>query len=101
VIFNHKGRIAWWQGPLFGGGQWYAECRGNAKTLSIVLADFAEMDVKSKRIVVHDAIGHSFWLAPNNKPEKLAAAKIGWVFMIRQTANWEKYQKGGRSAYRE
>ena len=25
AIFNHPGRIAWWEGPPFGGGQWHAE----------------------------------------------------------------------------
>ena len=93
AIFNHTGRIAWWEGPPFGGGQWHAECRGDAKALNAVLADFAKMDVKSKRIVIHDGTGHSFWLAPNNEPEKLAAARIDWVFMVWQPANWEHLHK--------
>src|SRR4051812_32814306 len=79
AIFNHAGRIAWWEGPPFGGGQWHAECRGDAKTLNAVLADFARMGAKIKRVVVHDGAGHSFWLAPNGEPEKLAAAKVDWV----------------------
>ncbi len=92
-IFNHAGRVAWWEGPPFGGGQWHAECRGDAKALSAVLVEFAKIDVKSKRIVVHDGTGHSFWLAPNNEPEKLAAAKVDWVFMVWQPANWERLRK--------
>src|SRR6516164_3024778 len=70
AIFNHAGRIAWWEGPPFGGGQWHAECRGDAKALSAVLADFAKLDVKSKRVVLHDGVGNSFWLNPNNEPAK-------------------------------
>ena len=31
AIFNNPARIAWWEGPPFGGGQWHAECRGDAK----------------------------------------------------------------------
>src|ERR687894_620511 len=80
AIFNHAGRIAWWEGPPFGGGQWHAECRGDAEALNAVLADFAGMDAKVKRVVVHDGTTHSFWLAPNREKEKLAAAKIDWVF---------------------
>src|SRR5262245_43601476 len=64
AVFNVPSRIAYWEGPPFGGGQWHAECRGDAKTLNDVLADFAKIDVKNKRIVVHDGVGHSFWLAP-------------------------------------
>jgi hypothetical protein len=92
-IFNDTGRIAWWEGPPFGGGQWHSECRGDAKALSAVLADFARMDVQSKRIVLHDGNGYSFWLAPNNEPEKLPAAKIDWVFMMWQAENWERLRR--------
>ncbi len=49
--------------------------------------------MQSKRILLHDGIGHSFWLAPNNEPEKLAAARIDWVFMVWQPANWERLRK--------
>ena len=38
AIFNDPGRVAWWEGPPFGGGQWHAECRGDAKALAAVLA---------------------------------------------------------------
>src|SRR5205807_1834817 len=90
VIFNRESRIAWWEGPPFGGGQWHAEGRGDAKALNAVVADFARMDAKVKRVVVHDGAGHSFWMAPNREQEKLAAAKIDWVFMLWQPASWER-----------
>jgi hypothetical protein len=90
AIFNHTGRIAWWEGPPFGGGEWHAECRGDAKALNAVLADFARIDVVTKRVVVHDGTGYSFWLAPNNEPAKRAAARIDWVFKVWQPASWER-----------
>lgn len=93
VIFNHTGRVAWWEGPPFGGGQWHAEGRGDAKALNDMLVDFAKLDVKSKRIVVHDGTGHSFWLAPNREPEKIEAAKIDWIFMVWQPENWTRLRK--------
>jgi hypothetical protein len=93
AIFNHTGRIAWWEGPPFGGGQWRSECRGDVKALNAVLADFAELDVKVKKVVVHDGVGHSFWLAPNQEPEKLAAAKIDWSFTVWVPASWEQLRK--------
>src|SRR5207237_9765151 len=68
AIFNVTSRIAYWEGPPFGGGQWHAECRGDARALSAVLADFANLDVKSKRIVLHDGVGSSFWLTSTNEP---------------------------------
>jgi hypothetical protein len=93
AIFNNPARIAWWEGPPFGGGQWHAECRGDAKALSVVLADFAKLDVKSKRIFVHDGVGQSFWLNPNREPAKKADARIDWMFMVWQPANWEHLRK--------
>src|SRR5262245_58152851 len=68
VIFNHPGRVAWWEGPPFGGGEWHAECRGDAKALSAVLADFAQLESRNKRVILHDGVGHSFWLNPNDEP---------------------------------
>lgn len=93
AIFNTPARIAWWEGPPFGGGQWHSECAGDAKALSAVLADFAKLDVKSKRIVLHDGIGHSFWLNPNDEPAKRGVARMDWVFMVWQPANWQRLRK--------
>ena len=90
AIFNHPGRIAYWEGPPYGGGQWHAECRGDAKALTAVLADFAKLDVKVKRIVVHDGVGHSFWLNPNNEAGKRERAKIDWIFVVWQTASFDR-----------
>lgn len=89
-IFNNPGRIAWWEGPPFGGGERHAECRGGAATLSLMLAEFAALDVKVKRVVLHDGVGHSFWLAPNREPEKLENAKMDWSFTVWQEATWKR-----------
>lgn len=92
AIFNHPGRVAWWEGPPFGGGQWHAECRGDAQALSAVLADFAKLDVKSKRIVLHDGVGASFWLNANREPAKRDAARIDWTFVVWQPGSWKRLQ---------
>jgi hypothetical protein len=90
AIFNHPGRVAWWEGPPLGGGQWHAECRGDAKALNAVLADLAKLGAKTKRVVVHDGVGRSFWLNPNRQPGKADNAKIDWVFIVWQRASWEQ-----------
>jgi hypothetical protein len=89
AVFNVPSRIAWWEGAPLGGGQWHAECRGDAKALSAVLADFARLDVKSKRVVLHDGVGNSFWLNPNNAPAKRDKARMDWSFTVWQTAVWK------------
>ncbi len=93
AVFNDKGRVAWWEGPPFGGGQYHAECRGDAKALSTVLADFAKIEVKSKKVILHDGTGHSFWLAPNGEKEKLKDAQVDWVFMIWRAESWSHLHK--------
>src|SRR3954451_14838800 len=93
ALFNHPGRVAWWEGPPFGGGQWHAECRGDTRALGAVLADFARLDVKVKRVVLHDGIGYSFWLAPNREKEKLESAKVDWMFMVWQPDNWGRLRR--------
>lgn len=93
ALINHPGRIAWWEGPPFGGGEWHAECRGDARALNAVLADFAKLGMKTRRVVVHDGIGQSTWLNPNADPAKAAAAKVDWVFTVWQLANWERLRK--------
>src|SRR5689334_7982785 len=62
IVFNQPGRIAYWEGPPFGGGQWHSECRGDANALNSALAYFAKIDAKVKRLVIHDGVGRSFWL---------------------------------------
>src|SRR6516225_8461000 len=93
AIFNVKSRIAWWEGPPLGGGQWHAECRGDAKALSTVLADFAELNVKSKRIVLYDGVGKSFWLSRVSKADKGDATKMDWMFTVWMPASWERLRK--------
>ncbi len=93
IVFDQPGRVAYWEGPPFGGGQWHAECRGDANALNAVLANFAKIDAKTKRLVVHDGVGHSFWLNPNNEPPKAAIARIDWVFVVWQTAGWKPLRK--------
>jgi hypothetical protein len=89
-IFNHPGRIAWWEGPPYGGGQSHAECRGDAKEFNLVLADFAKLDAKNKRIIVHDGVGHSVWI---HEPANRDAGRIDWTFTVWQPASWERFRK--------
>jgi hypothetical protein len=93
VIVNNPTRIAYWVGPPFGGGQWHAEYRGDAAVFNEILASFAKLDVKTKRLVVHDGVGHSFWLHPNREPDKKAAAEMDWMFVVWEIASWERMQK--------
>ncbi len=89
-VFNHSSRIAWWEGPPFGGGQYHAEYRGDTAAFQGVLERFARLDVATKRIIIQDGTGQSFWLNPNGSPEKAVEAQIDWSFMFWNPENWQR-----------
>lgn len=92
AVFNFKGRVAFWEGPPLGGGESHAECRGDAAEFNKVLADFAKIDSTSRRLIIHDGLGQSFWLNMNNEPEKRERAKIDWTFTIWNAESWKQLQ---------
>ena len=89
AIFNHQARIAWWEGPGLGDGEWHAECRGDAQVFNEVLQLFSKLAVENKRIVVHDGVGYSSWL-PRNRGE------IDWMFTVWNPKSWEEYNNRPR-----
>ncbi len=89
-LINHPARIAWWEGPPFGGGQHHAEFRGDAKVLNAVLLGLAKVDAKVRRVVVHDGVGQSFWLGINPDPAKPVDASMDWVVMAWRRESWER-----------
>lgn len=91
-VFNSPSRIAWWEGPPLGGGEWHAECRGNTAAFQEALEAFARIESEKKRLVIHDGEGASFWLNTNNDPEKKAAAVADWIFVIWQPQSWKRIQ---------
>ena len=49
--------------------------------------------MKRKRVVVHDGVGNSFWLNPNGEATKKAGARMDWIFMVWQSASWDRLRK--------
>lgn len=89
AVFNWPTRIAWWEGPPLGGGQWHAECKGDAQVLNKVLEKFAEIDAPTKRVIVVDGIGFSFWLDPSGVKRGDRNTKIDWEFTVWVPASWQ------------
>ena len=77
-IFNYPDRVAyyeWWD-------TWFSDCLGDAKDLSAVLADFAKVDAKDKRVIVHNGVGNSYLINIMCDPAKRAEAAVDWIFMV-------------------
>lgn len=90
AVFNVTERVAYWEGPPFGGGEYHAECRGSTAALNRILQSFALIRATTKRIVVHDGVGNSFWLNINNEPDKRDAARIDWSFTVWVPASFQR-----------
>jgi hypothetical protein len=90
ALINNPLRVAWWEGP--GGqviGQWNADCRGDAQAFSAVLGDFTKLEVKAKRVVVHDGVGQSYLLNPGRwRGTTSAEANIDWTASVWQKDHW-------------
>ncbi len=98
-IFNCADRIAWWEGPPLGGGQWHAEFQGNDSTLNEVLVQFARIDAPVRRLIVHDGVGSSFWLDPNRQHQGEPKVEMDWEFIVWQTDR-ENPQQPERARWR-
>ncbi len=100
AVFNTEHRVAYWEGPPFGGGQYHAECRGDSAALEEVLEDFANIDTPRKRVVLHDGVARSFWLNIGRDKDKKDPVLVDWVFMA-WVPDRLKFQQGlpaGRGA---
>ena len=89
-VFNVQSRVAYWEGPPLGGGQWHGEFRGSAEAFNAVLADFAQIKTPKKRLVVHDGVGASFWLNPNRTADVPQDARLDWMFTVWVPESFER-----------
>lgn len=88
-VFNWPTRVAWWEGPPYGGGQWHAECKGDAQVVNEVLKAFQRIQTSKKRLIVRDGIGFSFWLDPNGERRADRSTKIDWEFTVWHPDGWQ------------
>lgn len=87
-VANMPSRIAWWEGPPFGGGEWHFEYRGDAAALNEALKRLAAIQGQKPRLVIHDGRAESFWLNPNRDPMK--KQPMDWTFTVWEAANYER-----------
>ena len=90
MVYNNPARVA--QHGRGDSGYDKAEFRGDTKDFNEVLADFAKVDAKTKRLVVHDGVGRSFMLNGGDEkdPAKVAEAARDWTFTVWALADWER-----------
>lgn len=78
-VFNDRTRIAYWEGPPFGGGEYHGEYKGDADDLQRMLDALAGIEGASPRVVTHDRTAESFWLTTTDKSQE---HPMDWEFTV-------------------
>ena len=87
TLINHRCRVAWMEGPPFGGGQYHLDYVGGTSDLQDAIGLFAKIDSARKRIIVQAGQGHSQWLSISDKSKKQA---IDWQVVVWNPKNWQQ-----------
>lgn len=85
-LANLKTRIAWWEGPPFGGGQYHFEYSGETADVQQAINLFAKIDSDRKRLIIRSGRPNSFWLGISDKAQP---HPIDWQFVVWMPANWQ------------
>jgi hypothetical protein len=87
LLFNDSARVAWWEELLFD-GQWHAEYRGDATAINRLLNEFAKVEAKTKRIIIHDGTGRSVWSWKPNSANG-SSTRIDWSLAVWEPAKFK------------
>jgi hypothetical protein len=97
AVANLKTRIAWWEGPPFGGGQWCFQYRGDAAALNEAMAALSQIRAASVQIVLHDGPGESPFLRDEKDPK--ADTSFDWSFTVWVPMNWHRLFNDPRTTF--
>lgn len=86
-LANLDTRIAWWEGPPFGGGQYHFDYAGDTDRLQDAIDLFARIDTQQKRVVIQDGQQTSFWLGIT---EKKNPHFVDWQFVVWVPSHWQR-----------
>lgn len=101
AVANLETRIAFWEGPPFGGGQYTFEFRGESTAdLNKALKAFSKIKAPRKEFILRSDAGKSFWLG--HRPENGAdpvSVEMDWQFVVWQPENWKRLFNNPESTF--
>jgi hypothetical protein len=97
-VVNQQSRIAWWEGPPFGGGEWHFEYHGDEAALNEALKKLAAIKGQRPRLVIYDGKAESFWLGIGDG-EKKKKHPVAWTFVVWEKENYERLFGKGASRF--
>ena len=100
-VANLKTRVAWWEGPPFGGGQYQFLYRGSTDDFNAALAAFAKVRAPRIELVVLDGPYESFFLKIDRqeKDKPRPDARVDWTFDVWIPANWHRLYNNPKSVF--
>ena len=102
AIANDKGRLGWWEGPPFGGGEYTFLFRGDATAFNKALESLAKINWPVVELHVHAGPHEDFWLVnrgPNQDPKKQRDPRIDWSFTVWSPGNFHNLYNDPRSHF--
>src|SRR3954471_7446904 len=85
-VANLKTRVAWMEGPPFGGGQHTFLYKGDTTVFQAALDAFAKIKAPALELYVHEGPNESFVLKDDKDPK--ADATFDWSFTVWNPENW-------------
>ncbi len=99
-VANLKTRVAYWEGPPFGGGQYEHLYRGDTAAFNAALEVFSKMRTPVRELVIFDGPHESFYMKIPRGDDKKIDARIDWSFTVWVPANWHRlYSKPGNEFF--
>ena len=80
AVANLKTRVAWTEGPPFGGGQWTFFYRGGNDELQATLNAFSTVTAEQREVILHDGRGANRLVQDDG---------FDWSFTIWVRQSWE------------
>ncbi len=98
-VANLETRVAYWEGPPFGGGQYTFEYRGDSTAdLNKALVLFAKINAPKRELILSNAKENSFWLGIGDKG-KDKDISIDWHFVVWIPDNWDQLFNNPESTF--
>ncbi len=95
-VANLSSRLAWWEGPPYGGGNYHFEyrCKDTAE-LNQALVTFAAIRTPRLQLVVRDGPGESFWLKTGHRGDP----RIDWTFVVWRPESWHRNRNNPKNVF--
>ncbi|HZZ43928.1 MAG TPA: carboxypeptidase regulatory-like domain-containing protein [Tepidisphaeraceae bacterium] len=87
-LVNLHSRIAYWEGPPHGGGEFHFLYRGDTASFQHALDTFAKINAPERRLIIREGLEESFWLQDMDPSSK--DTHVDWTFIVWTPRSWHQ-----------